>query len=117
MRRRTGRGSGVGEEFGENWQAEKRSGGRGFVRVYEREVRVEEWGLFFFFLFYLVVDDFMLGKKKRKNHYRREREREREFDLAKNRQFCVNDFFKKVQFNIVCNFHLVIYILMFNKVF
>jgi hypothetical protein len=75
VRRRTGRGSGVGEEFGENWQAEKRSGGRGFVRVYEREVRVEEWGLFFFFLFYLVVDDFMLGKKRRKNHYRRERER------------------------------------------
>ena len=95
MRRRTGRGSGVGEEFGENWQAEKRSGGRGFVRVYEREVRVEEWGLFLFFFFYLVVDDFMLGKK-RKNHYRREREREREFDLAKNRQFCVNDFLKKV---------------------
>jgi hypothetical protein len=48
-----------------------------------------------------------------------ERERERVFDLAKNRQFCVNDFLKKVQFNIVCNFHLVIYIyiLMFNKVF
>jgi len=42
----------------------------------------------------LVVDDFMLGKKKRKNHYRGERERE--FDLAKNRQFCVNDFLKKV---------------------
>lgn len=52
MRRRTGRGSGVGEEFGENWQAEKRSGGRGFVRVYEREVRVEEWGLFFFFFLF-----------------------------------------------------------------
>jgi hypothetical protein len=65
VRRRTGRGSGVGEEFGENWQAEKRSGGRGFVRVYEREVRVEEWGLFlFFFLFGRLL--FYAGKKKKK---------------------------------------------------
>jgi len=115
VRRRTGRGSGVGEEFGENWQAEKRSGGRGFVRVYEREVRGEEWGLFLFFFF--IWSLMILCWEKKEKIITGEREREREFDLAKNRQFCVNDFFKKVQFNIVCNFHLVIYILMFNKVF
>jgi len=77
VRRRTGRGSGVGEEFGENWQAEKRSGGRGFVRVYEREVRVEEWGLFlfFFFIWSLMI---LCWEKKEEKIITGERERERE---------------------------------------
>lgn len=74
MRRRTGRGSGVGEEFGENWQAEKRSGGRGFVRVYEREVRVEEWGLFLFFFF--IWSLMILCWEKKEKIITGERERE-----------------------------------------
>lgn len=74
MGRRTGRGSGVGEEFGENWQAEKRSGGRGFVRVYEREVRVEEWGLFFFFFIWSLM--ILCWEKKKEKIITGERERE-----------------------------------------
>jgi len=69
-------GSGVGEEFGENWQAEKRTGGRGFVRVYEREVRGGARSFLFFIIYLFGRWWFYAGKKKSLQERERERERE-----------------------------------------